>query len=81
MTYFILQPPLVDRAKLFQQNHGIFDDLTFMAVQLHMRWQLRLVHLRCDRSTDHGRAVLISHIILDDQNRSYPALFRTDHRS
>ena len=31
MTYFILQPPLVDRAKLFQQNHGIFDDLTFMA--------------------------------------------------
>ena len=66
---FFVQGP-----NLFQQDHGIFDDLIIPGTDLYMRRQFCLIHFRCDSGADHSRAMSVSHIILNDQNRTDPAL-------
>lgn len=44
-------------------------------IDFYMRWQFGLIHPGCDSGTDNSWAVSVSHIILNDQNRTDSSLF------
>lgn len=81
MAHLVLQPPLIDGPQLLQQDDRILHDRILRRIDLDMGRQLCLVHLGCDRGTDHRRTVLIPDIVLYDQDRADPTLFAADHWS
>ena len=74
MADHLLQPPLVDRAHLFQQDHRISDDPVPACIDLHVRRQLCLVHAGGDRRAYDGGTVSVSYVVLYDQHGTDPAL-------
>ena len=81
MAYLILQPFFIDRTQLFQQDHRVLLNSIRRSIDLNMRRQLCLIHLRSNRSTDDRGTVSVAHIILNDKDWSDPTLLGTDHRS
>ena len=75
------EPSFVQCAKLFKQDDAVFLKPESAAGDLYMRGQFCLCETACDRSCNNGRRVLVSHIILDDQYRTYTALLAADHRT
>ena len=74
MTDIFPKSLFVDGSDLFQKDHRILYNMIFFCADLYMRRQFCLIHFRCDSGADHSRAMSVSHIILNDQNRTDPAL-------
>jgi len=79
LAHFFLQTCFVKGAHLFQQDNGILCQTALVGLELDMGWQPVFFPLACDSGGDYGGAVLISNIILYNQNRPYPALFGADY--
>ena len=75
----LAQPPLVERADLFEQHHAVARQAVVGRRERNMRRQLRLVRLRGDGRRDHRRAVSVAGVVLHDQHRTHAALFASDH--
>ena len=69
MTDFILQSFLINRAKLLQQYDGILHHIRRGGIQFHMCRKFRFIHSGSNSSTDYGRTVPVSDVILDNQYR------------
>ena len=74
MTHLIPQAGLVNGTELLQKDDRILHDFTFSGIQLHMGRQLRFVHPGRNGCADHCGAVTVSHVILDNQHGTDPAL-------
>lgn len=79
MGDFVGQTLFINRANLLQQNHRVPIKPVGFGVDLHMGGQLGLLNLSGNRGDDHGGAKPIAYIVLDDQNRPDPTLFRSNH--
>lgn len=80
MTDFVLQPFLVDGAKLLQKNDRILHNIVFRRINLNMCRQFRLIHFRCNGCADDRGTVFVSHIILNNQHRADSSLFTAYYR-
>lgn len=70
MAHLVLQPPLVNGAELLQKNNRILHDCIGGCVNFNMCGKLCLIHPGSNGSTDNRGAVLISNIVLNNQNRT-----------
>ena len=70
----------IDGADLFEKDGRVLLQAAALGRQFDMGRELCLVTLAGDGSCDHGGAVPIADIVLDDENRSDAALFRADDR-
>ena len=73
---FLLEALLVDRPYLLQQHHGVPVELGPQGWNLDVSRELGFVELRSYCGHYRRRAVVVSHIILDDEHWSHPALLR-----
>ena len=70
----------IDGADLFEKDGRVLLQAAALGRQFDMGRELCLVTLAGDGSCDHGGAVPIADIVLDDENRSDAALLRADDR-
>lgn len=70
----------VNGTYLFKQDGGIFLKPTALGGKFDMSGQFCFIPLAGDGSCNNGRAVPVTDVILDDENRPDTALFRADDR-
>ena len=66
---------------LFQQNDAIFCQTIFIFAKFDVCGEFRFAQLTSNCCYDHSGAILITDIILHDQNWTYSALFTTNNRT
>lgn len=66
----------VDGSDLFEKNDAVLLETAFVGVKLDVCGQLGFFPLACDGSGDDCGTVLVSHVVLNDQHGTYPALLR-----
>ena len=81
MPHLLAQPPFVDGTDLFEQDDRVARQPHLVRVDVDMRGQMRLAHFTGDRRCDHGRAVFVPDVVLNDKYRSESSLFGADHRA
>lgn len=73
------QPPTVNRPYLLQQQQGGRGKARHI-LQQNMGRKVGLIPSAGDGRRYHGRAEIVSHIILENEDRARSALFRSNHR-
>jgi hypothetical protein len=81
MPHLFLQPRFVYGAYLLKQNNGISLQSDLVRKNVNMCGQLGFTQLACDGGGNNRGAVSVSHVVLNDQNRSDPALLRAYDRA
>src|SRR5579875_871280 len=76
----VVQAPLVDGPNLFEQNETVPTEGRILSADGHMDGEPGLVLLGGDGGDNHGGAVLVADVVLEDEHRPHAALFRSDHR-
>lgn len=76
---FVRQPLLVNGSDLLQQYDRVPVKAMRSRIDFDMRRQLGFLNLGRNRRYDDRRTETVADIVLDDQHRSYSALFRTDN--
>jgi len=71
---------LVDGADLFQQDDRVPVKTVGFRIDLHMGRQFGFLDLGGDRGDDDGGAKPVPDIVLNDENRAHPTLFRSYNR-
>ena len=79
MSHFFLKPFFVDGSDLFQKDHGILGQPHLLSVNVNMGGQAALGEAAGDGGRDHRRAVLVSDVVLNDENRAQSALLGSNH--
>lgn len=69
------EPPAVSRSYLLQQQQGFGGKARYI-VQQNMGGKVGLIPPAGDGRRYHGRAEIVSHIILENEDRARSALFR-----
>ena len=75
------QPTLVQRAHLLEQDHAVLGKAAAGSLDADMGRHPVFIQPRGDGRRDHGGAVPVAHIILDDKYRPCPSLFAAHHRA
>ena len=76
-AHAFLEAFFVDGSYLFEKNYAVLLQSALVGVQLDVCGQLCFFALAGDRRGDDCGAVFVSHVVLDDQYGTYPALFGT----
>ena len=73
-AHFVFKAALVDSSYLFEEHDAVLGKTAFVRLYFNMSRQVVLVALAGYRSSYNSRAVLVSHIVLDNKYRSDTAL-------
>ncbi len=78
VSHFFTKSGFVNGPDLFEKNDRVLDKPVLFSVNIDMRRQLRFSELTCDSGGDYSWTVLVSDVVLDDQDRTKPALLASD---
>ncbi len=74
------EPPLIEGADLFQQDETVSPERRILGADRHMNRKPGLAPLGRDGRHDHGRAVLVADVVLEDEDRADSTLLRAYDR-
>jgi hypothetical protein len=79
VSHPVFKPPLVYRTDLFKEYNRGFGQ-TGIGTDFNMGRQTGLTGLAGNRRGYYGGGISVSHVVLNNEYRTYSALFRTYHR-
>lgn len=77
--HLFFQPSFIDGSDLFEQHHRISGQAAVVCVETNMCGQLGFGLPTRNSRCDDGRTKSVADVVLDNQNRTDTALFRTDN--
>ena len=78
-AYLVLDSTFVNGTYLFQQYNGCLWQATFVLWQFNVCGQLCFFQFAGSCRRNDGRAVFVSHVVLQHKYRAYSSLFATYH--
>lgn len=81
VSHFLTKSSFINGSNLFEENNGVLDKPVLFGVNIDMSRQLCFPELTCDGSGDYSRAILVSDIVLYNQNGTKTALFAAYDRT
>jgi len=75
-AHVLVQPRLVQRPELLQQDSGIPEQTAGRALEPHMGGLAFPLHIPGDGGGNDGGTVVVSNVVLNDQHRTDAALLR-----
>lgn len=76
LAHAFLKAFFVDCPDLFEKNYAVFLQSALVGIQLNVCGQLGFFTLAGYCCGNDCGTVFVSHVVLDDQHGTYPALFR-----